>query len=92
MALGSPSTLALCANRFAWSGWFSRRYHSAAERAIGALDGLDSDAAAYIAQRPARAKWGVRTAMWDQRQTVDAQIMTLLAVDEVIRSANAMKP
>lgn len=49
------------------------------------------EASAYIAKRPERAMWGVRNSMWDQRQTAEAQLMSLLAVDETLRSVEAMR-
>lgn len=40
---------------------------------------------------PARAMWGVRVSLWDQRMPVDATAMTLMAVCETLRSLEAIR-
>ncbi|MFM9995909.1 MAG: hypothetical protein ACKVU4_08920 [Phycisphaerales bacterium] len=40
---------------------------------------------------PARAMWGVRVSLWDQRMPVDATAMTLMAVCETLRSLEAIQ-
>jgi hypothetical protein len=35
---------------------------------------------------PEEAEWGVRAALWDQRQPIDASSLTLLAVSETVAS------
>lgn len=47
---------------------------------------LDESAGA-MAPDPRAAAWGVRIAPWDQRQTLDAQSLTLLAIIEAVTSA-----
>lgn len=39
----------------------------------------------------ARARWGVRVSLWDQRMPVDATAMTLMAVCETLRSLDALR-
>lgn len=44
----------------------------------------------WASAAPQEALWGVRAALWDQRQTPEATAMTLLAVCETIRSLEAI--
>lgn len=48
------------------------------------------DASAFACPQPRRAMWGVRVALWDQRQPIESSAMTLLAVSEAIESINAI--
>ena len=49
------------------------------------------DATLAIARTPARARWGVRSALWDQRMPGDATALTLITVCETIRTIDAMR-
>jgi hypothetical protein len=44
------------------------------------------EATGHMYADPARAAWGVRRALWDQRMPADATAMTLLSVTETLRS------
>lgn len=46
---------------------------------------------AYAAADPAFALWGVRVAVWDDRQTPEATALTLLTVNELLASLDAMR-
>jgi hypothetical protein len=48
------------------------------------------EASLFTAKSPARARWGVRSALWDQRMPPDATALTLIAVCEALRTVQAM--
>lgn len=48
------------------------------------------EAAGFMAKSPARAAWGVRSALWDQRMPPDATSLSLMAVCESLRAIYAM--
>ncbi len=48
------------------------------------------DAATTMARTPPRARWGVRSALWDQRMPGDATALTLITVCETIRTIDVM--
>ncbi len=44
----------------------------------------------WASAAPREAMWGVRAALWDQRQTPEATAMTLLAICETLDSLDAI--
>lgn len=47
------------------------------------------EATGFMYQEPARAMWGIRSAVWDQRQTPEATAIGLLLVAETLESLEA---
>jgi len=49
------------------------------------------EACLWNTPRPEKAMWGVRNAPWDNRQSLEASVMTLLTLDAAIGSLESMK-
>lgn len=50
------------------------------------------DRVVHLFPNPARARWGVREALWNHRQPADATALTLLSVLETLRATQAPAP
>jgi hypothetical protein len=49
------------------------------------------EASVWNCEEPERVLWGVRNGPWDRRMSIEASVMTLMAVDESIKALEAIK-
>ena len=49
------------------------------------------EASVWNCEQPEKVLWGVRNGPWDRRMSIEASVMTLLAIDEAIAALEAIR-